>query len=64
MTSAFLLRLAEQLKVGKNSARRRAIERSLVFVTARFEAGKYTGQLDAEIDLRILIQQSCAVIVK
>ena len=59
MTSAFLTRLADQLKHGKNPAQRRAIQRALSLVTARFEAGHYPGQVEAETELRKLVEQAC-----
>ena len=64
MTTAFLLQLAKELRVGKDAAGRRVIERVLLSVMARFEAGKYSGQLDAEFDMRELVQQTCALAVK
>jgi hypothetical protein len=60
MTSQFLTQLADQLKRGKNPAQRRAIQRVVPLVTARFEAGRYCGQLEAESELRILIDKECA----
>jgi hypothetical protein len=59
MTSAFLTQLADQIKRGKNPAQRRAIQRVLPLVTARFEAGRYPGRVEAESELRGLIEQAC-----
>ncbi len=59
MTSQFLTQLADQLKHGKNPAQRRAIQRVLPLVTARFEAGHYCGQVEAESELRKLVEQAC-----
>jgi hypothetical protein len=63
MTSQFLTQLADQLKHGKNPAQRRAIQSVLPLVTARFEAGHYRGQVEAESELRGLIEQACLNIV-
>jgi hypothetical protein len=59
MNSAFLTQLADQLKLGRNPAQRRAIQRILPLVTAKFEAGAYAGQREAESELRILIEREC-----
>jgi hypothetical protein len=63
MTSAFLTQLADQLKRGKNPSQRRAIQSVLPLVTARFEAGRYGGQVEAESELRKLVEQACARIL-
>jgi hypothetical protein len=60
MTSQFLTQLADQLKRGKNPAQRRAIGRVLPLVAARFEAGRYRGQVEAESELRTLIDEACS----
>ncbi len=59
MTSQFLTELAGQLRNGKNATCRRAIQQALSLVTAKFEAGKYAGTLEAESELRGLIEQTC-----
>lgn len=59
MTSHFLTQLADQLKHGKNPSQRRAIQRVLPLVTARFEAGRYPGRVEAESELRGLVEQAC-----
>ena len=59
MTSHFLTQLADQLQHGKNPSERRAIQRVLPLVVARFEAGRYPGRLEAESELRSLIEQAC-----
>lgn len=57
MTAQFLTELAGQLRNGKNPACRRAIQQMLGLVTARFEAGEYTGTLEAEAELRGLVER-------
>jgi len=63
MTSQFLTQLADQLKHGKNPAQRRAIQSVLPLVTARFEAGHHLGQVEAESELRKLVEQACVKIL-
>ena len=63
MTSVFLIQLAGQLKRGKNPTQRRAIQSVLPLVTARFEAGRYRGQVEAETELRKLVEQACGGIL-
>ena len=63
MTSQFLTQLADQLKHGKNPAQRRAIQSVLPLVTARFEAGHYVGQVEAESEFRKLVEQACSKIL-
>jgi hypothetical protein len=58
MTSQFLTQLADQLKRGKNPAQRRAIGSVLPLVAARFEEGRYRGRVDAESELRTLIDKA------
>ena len=59
MTSEFLTQLADQLKRGKTPAQRRAIQSVLPLVIARFEAGRYRGQVEAVSELRKLVEQAC-----
>jgi hypothetical protein len=59
MTAQFLTQLADQLKHGKNPAQRRAIQSILPLLIARFEAGHYHGQVDAESEFRKLVEQAC-----
>jgi hypothetical protein len=63
MTSQFLVQLADQLRNRKTPACRRAIQQVLGLVSARFEAGHYRGQVDAESELRVLVEQACARIL-
>jgi hypothetical protein len=57
MSAEFLDRLASQLKVGKEPARRRAIERVLDVIKKSYENGKYQNETDAERDFRQLIER-------
>jgi hypothetical protein len=59
LTSAFLRQLADKLRRGKSPIRRRAIQRILPFVTARFEAGQYPSRRKAKMELRDLIGRAC-----
>jgi hypothetical protein len=63
MTSKFLTQLAGQLRTGKNPACRRAIQQVLGLVCARFEAGHYRGQVEAESELRELVEKACVRIL-
>ena len=55
MSTEFLDRLAGQLKVGKDPASRRAIERILDVIKNSYEQGKYQSPTDAERDFRQLV---------
>ena len=48
----FLYRLASQLKIDKNAACCRAIERILAMMKKSYEGGKYSAQTEAELDFR------------
>jgi hypothetical protein len=56
VSTEFLDRLASQLKVGKDSARRRAIERILDVIKKSYEDGKYQSPVEAERDFRQLVE--------
>lgn len=58
MTSEFLNQLAGQFRKGRSAACGRAIQRILTLVVARFEAGKYPGQVEAESDFRKLVNEA------
>ena len=49
-------RLASQLKVGKDAASRRAIERILDDVKKGYEKGQYESSVEAERDFRQLVE--------
>jgi hypothetical protein len=52
MGTEFLDHLAEQLRARRSAVCRRAISRILTAVKARFDAGAYPSQSEAERDLR------------
>ena len=52
----FLDRLSSQLKVSKDAARRRAIERILDVIKKSYEDGKYQSPVEAERDFRQLVE--------
>jgi hypothetical protein len=53
----YLDRLAHQLKIDKNAACRRAIERILAMVKKRCDEGVYKSRTAAELDLRRFVEQ-------
>ncbi|HKN77286.1 MAG TPA: hypothetical protein VJW94_19065 [Candidatus Acidoferrum sp.] len=55
MSTEFLDRLASQLKVGKDPASRRAIERILDVIKRGYENGQYESSVEAERDFRQLV---------
>lgn len=55
VSTEFLDRLASQLKVGKDPASRRAIERILDVIKRGYEEGKYENPVEAERDFRQLV---------
>ena len=59
-TTEFLSRLASQLKLNKQPAERRAVEKFLHVVTEKYENGRYANRCDAERDLRDLVDKSRA----
>ena len=59
-TTEFLSRLATQLKVNKQPAERRAVEKFLHVVTEKYEEGRYANRCDAARDFRELVDKSCA----
>jgi len=52
----FLDRLASQLKIGKDPAGRRAIERILDVIKKSYENGQYQSSTEAERDFRQLVE--------
>jgi hypothetical protein len=58
MTSEFLNQLAGQLRKGKSAACGRSIQQILTLVVARFEAGKYPSQVEAESEFRQLVNEA------
>ena len=59
-TTEFLSRLASQLKLNKQPAERRAVDKLLNEVTEKFEDGRYANRCDAERDFRELVDKACA----
>jgi hypothetical protein len=59
-TTEFLSRLASQLKLHKQPAERRAIEKLLHVVTEKYADGRYANRCDAERDFRDLVDKACA----
>jgi hypothetical protein len=57
-TTEFLSRLASQLKVNKQPAERRAVEKLLRVVEEGFEVGMYASPSDAERDLRAKVDEA------
>jgi hypothetical protein len=63
-TTEFLRRLASQLKVNKQPAERRAVEKLLHVVAEKYEVGLYANPCDAERDLRVLVDEACNEFLK
>ncbi len=59
-TTEFLSHLASQLKLNKQPAERRAVEKLLHVVTEKFTDGQYANRCDAERDFRELVDKACA----
>jgi hypothetical protein len=57
VSTEFLDRLASQLKIGRNAARRRAVERILDAIKKNYEGGQYPSPVEAERDLRQLVER-------
>jgi hypothetical protein len=55
VSTEFLDRLASQLKIGKEPASRRAIERILDITKTGYENGEYENPVEAERDFRRLV---------
>jgi hypothetical protein len=55
VSTEFLDRLASQLKIGKDPASRRAIERILDIIKKGYENGQYQSSVEAERDFRQLV---------
>jgi hypothetical protein len=56
-TTEFLGRLAAQLKLNKQPAERRAVDKLMNQVADKFEDGRYANRCDAERDLRDLVDK-------
>jgi hypothetical protein len=55
VSTEFLDRLASQLKIGKEPASRRAIERILDITKTGYKNGEYENPVEAERDFRRLV---------
>jgi hypothetical protein len=56
VSTEFLDRFASQLKISKDPASRRAIERILDVIKQSYENGKYQSPIEAERDFRQLVE--------
>jgi hypothetical protein len=56
MNTEFLDQLAGQLKVNKNAACRRAIERIFAMIKKRCDEGAYEGRTEAELNFRKFVE--------
>ena len=56
-TTEFLSRLAAQLKLNKQPAERRAVDKLMNQVAEKFQDGRYANRCDAERDLRDLVDK-------
>ena len=55
--TGFLDRLASELKIGRHSAYRHAVQRVLATVKKNYESGQYRSTTEAEYMLRKLVEQ-------
>jgi hypothetical protein len=58
MPPDFLSQLAQQLKIDKSPACRRAIQRILAMVRVKHESGVYASQAEAEADFRTSVEEA------
>jgi hypothetical protein len=58
MQSDFLSQLAQQLKIDKSPACRRAIHRILAMVKVKYESGMYASQTEAEAEFRARVEEA------
>lgn len=56
-STSFLDHLANELKIGRDSAYRRAVQRTLPTVKKNYEAGVYQSTTEAELMLRKLVEK-------
>jgi hypothetical protein len=57
VATGFLDRLASQLKIGRDAAYRRAVQRTLETVRKNYESGEYRSTTEAEHAFRKLVEQ-------
>jgi hypothetical protein len=56
-STTFLDQLASELKIGRDSVYRRAVQRTLVTVKRNYESGAYQSTTEAELMLRKLVDK-------
>ena len=56
-STEYLDQLAQQLKIDKNAACRRAIERILAMIKKRCDERRYESRTAAELDFRKVVEQ-------
>ena len=56
-STEYLDQLTQQLKIDKNAACRRAMERILAMIRKRCDEGVYESRTAAELDFRKLVEQ-------
>jgi hypothetical protein len=56
-STTFLDHLANELKIGRDSAYRRAVQRTLPTVKKNYESGVYQSTTEAELMLRKLVEK-------
>jgi len=57
VATGFLDRLANQLKIGRDSAYRRTVQRTLETVRKNYESGEYGSTTEAEHVFRKMVEQ-------
>jgi hypothetical protein len=57
VATGFLDRLASQLKIGRDAAYRRAVQRTLETVRKNYESGEYQSTTEAEFVFRKLVEK-------
>ena len=57
-STTFLDQLASQLKIGRDSAYRRAVQRTLPTVKQNYESGVYHSTTETELMLRKLVDKA------
>jgi hypothetical protein len=56
LETGFLERLASELKIGRHSAYRHAVQRALETVRKNYQSGQYRSTTEAELMLRKLVE--------
>jgi len=55
--TAFLDHLADELKIGRDSAYRQAVRHALALVKKNFESGQYQSTTEAELMFRRMVEK-------